>query len=151
MQFIKAHLIIFPCIFIRGVLIFPDVAADDQRTFIFIAKPSNPLCCCFCTFIIKSHSVYQRFIFWQTKQSWFRISALWQWSYFPISTKPKPNVSSSSRYFAFLSKPAARPTGFENVIPKTSFEKIPWGVSFFFKNFFVKENLHKNRSMFIEK
>src|SRR6185437_8791955 len=69
----------------------------------------------------------------------------------PISTKPKPNVSSSSRYFAFLSKPAARPTGFENVIQKTSFEKIPWGVSFFFKNFFVKENLHKNRSMFIEK
>ena len=32
----------------------------------------------------------------------------------PISTKPNPSVSSSLKYFAFLSKPAPRPTGFLN-------------------------------------
>ena len=36
----------------------------------------------------------------------------------PISIKPKPNVVSSVRYMAFLSKPAASPTGFLRVSQK---------------------------------
>jgi len=36
----------------------------------------------------------------------------------PTSTKPKPSRSNASGTCAFLSKPAARPTGFGNLRPK---------------------------------
>src|SRR2546430_1151739 len=38
----------------------------------------------------------------------------------PISAKPKPRPSHAGSTSAFLSKPAARPTGFGNFNPKTS-------------------------------
>nr|GLL42422.1 hypothetical protein WN51_01485 [Ipomoea trifida] len=38
----------------------------------------------------------------------------------PTSTNPKPNPSKPSTASAFLSKPAARPKGFENLLPQTS-------------------------------
>ena len=38
----------------------------------------------------------------------------------PISIKPNPKLDSSLKRSAFLSKPAARPTGLGNLIPNTS-------------------------------
>ena len=41
----------------------------------------------------------------------------------PISIKPKPKLDNSLYKTAFLSKPAAKPTGFLNFSPKTSVSK----------------------------
>src|SRR5690606_580518 len=41
----------------------------------------------------------------------------------PISIKPNPKLVISAIYSAFLSKPAAKPTGFLNLRPKTSRSK----------------------------
>jgi hypothetical protein len=47
----------------------------------------------------------------------------------PISIKPKPKAESSSNSIASLSKPAARPTGLGNLIPKTSRSRLfPFGL-----------------------
>lgn len=42
----------------------------------------------------------------------------------PTSTKPKPIANRPSIASAFLSKPAARPMGFENFLPQTSILKF---------------------------
>lgn len=42
----------------------------------------------------------------------------------PTSTKPNPNPSKPSTASAFLSKPADRPTGLENLLPHTSISNI---------------------------
>ena len=62
----------------------------------------------------------------------------------PISIKPNPKLDSSLKSSAFLSNPAASPTGFGNFIPKTSLSS----------NFEVIEIENKNEnkdSFFIEK
>ncbi|MNY43827.1 hypothetical protein D3C86_1788100 [compost metagenome] len=41
----------------------------------------------------------------------------------PTSIKPKPRLLNASTYSPFLSKPAAKPTGFLNFTPKTSFSR----------------------------
>jgi hypothetical protein len=52
----------------------------------------------------------------------------------PISINPKPKHESSSMKDAFLSKPAAKPIGFGNLIPKTSVSN----------NLFLKQNTDLN-------
>ena len=56
----------------------------------------------------------------------------------PISTKPKPKSANSLYKTAFLSKPAAKPTGFLNFKPKTSRSRR-WSSIGFGKNNRVKK------------
>ena len=44
----------------------------------------------------------------------------------PISINPNPNFSNSEMCVAFLSKPAAIPTGFGKVKPKSSLLSLPF-------------------------
>ena len=55
----------------------------------------------------------------------------------PISTKPKPNDENWLIYFAFLSNPAANPTGLGNLIPNKLVSNFGW---FTLKKVLIKGN-----------
>src|SRR4030095_1619592 len=69
----------------------------------------------------------------------------------PISTNPKPSVSSSLRYLAFLSKPAPRPIQFENSKFQVPDPKLPFGQKFEASSFLKKPTPQSTRMQFIEK
>ena len=60
----------------------------------------------------------------------------------PISTNPKPKSANSLKSNAFLSKPAAKPTGFLNFNPNNSRSKRLFSIGF------GKNNLVKNPNFF---
>ena len=62
----------------------------------------------------------------------------------PISMKPNPRLDRFLMYFPFLSKPAAKPTGFLNVIPNNFLSNFGFSIAYIFRIIFLVKGILKS-------